>query len=158
VRLKATEADLGEARARLRDCGADPELVRLAEWCLAPRKADRPADAGEVAAAVAAYLSGVEERLQQERLERERRQGQAVEEQRRRKLGLGLAVAVLAVVGMAAGGWLYWQGQRTQRRQEAFEALGQAEGQLRAGKFDDAKGSFTRAKDRLGRDGPAELV
>ena len=98
ILLRATEADLGEALARLRGCGADPELVRLAERCLAPRKADRPADAGAVAAAVAAYLTGVEERLQQERLRREREQVQRAEERRRRNLWLGLAGAVLVVL------------------------------------------------------------
>ena len=98
ILLRATEADLGETLARLRGCGADPELVRLAERCLAPRKADRPADAGAVAEAVAAYLTGVEERLQQERLRREREQVQRAEEHRRRKLWLGLAAAVLVVL------------------------------------------------------------
>jgi tetratricopeptide (TPR) repeat protein len=98
VLFRATEADLGEALARLRGCGADPELIRLAERCLAPRKADRPADAGAVAAAVAAYLTGVEERLQQERLRREREQVQQAEERRRRKLWLGLAGTVLVVL------------------------------------------------------------
>jgi serine/threonine protein kinase/Flp pilus assembly protein TadD len=153
VRLRATEADLGETLARLRGCGADPELVRLAERCLAPRKADRPADAGEVAAALAAYLVGV-----QERLEGERCRALAVEEGRRRKLWLGLAAAVLAAVGLAAGGWLYWQGQRAQRHQDAAQALEQAEGRLRGGDFAAAKESLARAKDRLGGDGPAELA
>src|SRR5262249_42780152 len=63
VLRRAVEADLGEALARLRGCGADPELIGLAERCLAPHKADRPADAGAVAVAVMAYVSGVEERL-----------------------------------------------------------------------------------------------
>jgi serine/threonine-protein kinase len=158
IHCRAAAADLDEARARLRGCGADPELIRLAERCLAPQKADRPADAGEVAAAVAAYLSEVEERLQQERLRRERAQEQMAEERRRRKLWLGLAAAVLAVLALAAGGGLYWQGQRAQRHQEAAQALDTAEGQLRAGEFAAARESLTRAKDRLGDDGPADLV
>jgi tetratricopeptide (TPR) repeat protein len=65
---------------------------------------------------------------------------------------------VVAVVGLAAGGGLYWQGQRTQRHRESAQALEQAEGQLRAGAFAAAKESLTRAKDRLGGDGPADLV
>jgi tetratricopeptide (TPR) repeat protein len=80
---------------------ADPELVRLAERCLAPQKADRPADAGEVAAAVSAYLAGVQERLQEERLRREREQVLRAEEQRRRRVWLSLAAAVL--LALAAG-------------------------------------------------------
>jgi serine/threonine-protein kinase len=147
---KAGDADLDEALARLRDSGADPELVRLAERCLAPDKSARPADAGEVEAAVAAYLSGVEERLQQERLHRERAQIQAGEERRRRKLWFGLAAAVLAAIGLLAGGGLYVQGQRAQRQREASLALEQAESQLRAGDFAAARESLDRAADRLG--------
>jgi serine/threonine-protein kinase len=158
VHRQASQADLASARTRLRGCGADPELVRLAEHCLAPAKADRPADAGAVAEAVAAYLGGVEERLQQERLERERQRVRALEQRRRRKLWLGLGAAVLAALGLAAGGWLYLQGQRSQRHREASEALAQAEGQLRAGAFAAARESLTRAKDRLGGDGPADLA
>jgi serine/threonine-protein kinase len=156
VRLRAAEADLAEARARLGACGADAELVQLAERCLASRREDRPTDAGEVAAGVATYLSGVEERLRQERLEHERSRARAVEERRRRRLWLGLAAAVLAVVGLAAGGWTYWQGQRAQRRLEASQALEQAERRLRSGDFAGAKESLNRANDRLG-DGPVGL-
>jgi serine/threonine protein kinase len=104
VRLRAAEADLGEALARLRGCGADPELTRLAERCLTPRKADRPADAGAVATDLAAYVSGVEERLQEERLRREREQVQAAEERRRRRLWMGLAASVLVAVFLLAAG------------------------------------------------------
>jgi serine/threonine-protein kinase len=155
---QAIEADLEEARARLRGCGADPELIQLAQRCLAPQKTDRPADAGEVAAGVAAYISGVQERLQQERLRHEREQVRRAEERRRRKLWLGLAAVVLAALALATGGVLYWQGQRTQRHQEASGALETAEGQLRAGQFAAARESLTRGKDRLGKDRPAAIV
>jgi serine/threonine-protein kinase len=165
IRRRAADADLAEARARLRGCGADPELIGLAERCLSPQKADRPADAGEVAAAVAAYFSGVEERLQQERLRRERAQVQMAEERRRRKLWLGLVFAVLAglalmAVGglLAAVGYRYEQGRMAQRRQEAAQAQEAAEGHLRAGEFAAARESLTRAKDRLGDEGTAELL
>src|SRR5262249_23834387 len=63
LRVEEREARLEGALTRLRDCGADPELIQLARQCLAPKKADRPADAGGVAAAGAAYLEAVEERL-----------------------------------------------------------------------------------------------
>jgi serine/threonine protein kinase len=98
VRLEATEARLDGALSRLRNCDADPALIQLAERCLAPRKSDRPGNAGEVAAAVAAYQAAVQERLQQERLERERQQVKAAEERRRRKLWTGLAAAVVTVM------------------------------------------------------------
>ena len=68
VRLQAIEGRLDDISARLDGCGADSELVRLARRCLSPDRTDRPADGGEVASAVAGYLSGVQERLQQELL------------------------------------------------------------------------------------------
>ena len=75
--------------------GSDSELIQLAERCLAPDKADRPADGGEVAAAVASYLSSVQERLQQERLARERQEVRAAEGRRRQRV---LAKAGLIIV------------------------------------------------------------
>jgi serine/threonine-protein kinase len=65
VHRQAKEADLADALARIRGCGADPELVQLATQCLAPRRDERPPDSARVAAAVAEYLSAVQERLQQ---------------------------------------------------------------------------------------------
>ncbi|MBX9583007.1 MAG: serine/threonine protein kinase, partial [Gemmataceae bacterium] len=51
-----------DAAARLDRCGADPELVALAKQCLSHDPIGRPADAGAVAAAVAAYRAGVADR------------------------------------------------------------------------------------------------
>jgi serine/threonine-protein kinase len=158
IHLRAIAGDLDEARARLRDCGADPELIQLVERCLAANKADRPSDGGAVASAVTAYLSRVQERLQEERLQREREHVLIAEERRRRKLWLGLAIAVVVALGLVASGGLYWQGQRSQRHQEASDALENADAQLRAGQFAAARESLTRASDRLGDDGPAEVV
>jgi serine/threonine-protein kinase len=56
VYARAARADLAEAFARLDAAPAARELVRLAKWCLASRRGDRPRDAGEVAAALTAYL------------------------------------------------------------------------------------------------------
>jgi tetratricopeptide (TPR) repeat protein len=101
VLARARAADLAGALSGLRGCGAEPELTRLAERCLAPHQADRPDDAGAVAAAVADYLAGVEERLQQERLARGRQEVRAAEGRRRRRVW---AVAgVIVVLALAAG-------------------------------------------------------
>jgi serine/threonine-protein kinase len=56
VYARAARADLAEAFARLDAAPAARELVRLAKWCLAPHRGDRPRDAGEVAEALTAYL------------------------------------------------------------------------------------------------------
>jgi serine/threonine protein kinase len=70
VKRQARAADLTGAYARLEKCGAGAELIKLAKRCLAPERADRPADGAAVAAAVAAYQAHVQERLR----EAERRQ------------------------------------------------------------------------------------
>jgi hypothetical protein len=48
-----------EAFARLDDCGADQELIRLAKACLAPAPEGRPADAVEVTGRVKHYRDAV---------------------------------------------------------------------------------------------------
>jgi serine/threonine protein kinase len=65
VRLMAIRGTLAEAYARLDQCGADPKLVELCRACLSAERERRPRDAGAVAATVAAYLAGVEERARQ---------------------------------------------------------------------------------------------
>src|SRR5262249_14658408 len=111
---KARRADLAEALARLDGCGASPELLWLAEACLAPAPQGRPRDAGAVARQLAAHLAGVQERLRSAELERAAAQARATEaaakaaaERRARRLTLGLAAAVLLLVtgGGAAALW-----------------------------------------------------
>src|SRR5262249_2466144 len=69
---KALRGDLTDAHARLADCGAEPELVTLCLRCLAPEPEDRPRDASEVAAAVAALRSTAEERARHAELDQVR--------------------------------------------------------------------------------------
>lgn len=54
---QASHADLADGHARLDASGADPELVALCKRCLARDPADRPRDAGVLAAALAECLS-----------------------------------------------------------------------------------------------------
>jgi NAD(P)-dependent dehydrogenase (short-subunit alcohol dehydrogenase family) len=56
---RAMAANQVAVHARLDACGAEPELVALCRRCLAPEPDDRPRDAGEVAAAVAALTRAV---------------------------------------------------------------------------------------------------
>ncbi len=126
VRRKAANGDLADARTRLAACGADAELAALTIDCLSPEAIDRPRDAQAVASALTAYLDGVQGRLRRAELERAaaearaaeevntRRmaEARAAEEQKRRRTQLALAVAVLALIGMSAGGLWYQQRQR----------------------------------------------
>jgi WD40 repeat protein len=103
VPLQAQGARLDGALARLRGCGADAELIRLAEQCLAPNRADRPAHAGEVAAAIVAYQAAVQERLRQAEVEGAAIAARLRAERRTRRVALGLMglVAVVLLAGLA---------------------------------------------------------
>jgi serine/threonine-protein kinase len=116
--LLAARGDLAGAWSRLDGCGADPELVRLARACLAPRREERPRDAGAVAEAVAAYQAGVRERLRQAELGQARAEVRAREERKRRRLAVGLAAALLGLVAGAAAAGLWYQHDRARRADE----------------------------------------
>ena len=117
VRVQAVRGKLEDCFARLDASGAEPELVALCKKCLAFEPADRPADAGAVAAAVAGLRAAADERARQAELERVRVEGEqataqarAAERRKRRRLVLGAA----ALLALAAIGGLRrcWQVQR----------------------------------------------
>jgi tetratricopeptide (TPR) repeat protein len=115
--VQTAAGELTDAYRRLDACGAEEALTTLAKRCLAPSIEERPRDASEVAAAVAAYQAQVQERLQQAEVARARMQ----EERKRRQLRLALAGVVLLLLGgVAAAGWWYQQ-------EQAERALEQAE-------------------------------
>lgn len=72
TRQLAARGKLDDAFARLAGSGAEPELVALCRRCLAAEKADRPADAGELASAVAGLRAAADERARQAEVQRER--------------------------------------------------------------------------------------
>jgi tetratricopeptide (TPR) repeat protein len=124
VRIQAMEGQLNEASARLDGCGADAELVQLAERCLAPDPADRPADGGEVASAVAAYLSSVQEDLHQERLARERQEVRAALGRRhQRVLALATMSILLALSLGVVASTIFALRERTARQKATQQAL-----------------------------------
>lgn len=84
--IQAAQADLTHACARLDRCGADAALIRLTRRCLAPDPADRPRDAGALAAELSAYLNSVEQRLRQAELASVEARTRAAEERTRREL------------------------------------------------------------------------
>jgi eukaryotic-like serine/threonine-protein kinase len=166
---RAMCADLGDAFARLEGCGADAELVRLARGCLAADPAGRPRDARAVAAAVTAYRQAVQERLRQAELGRAAEQARARAEQRARRLRAGLAMAVLMVLLLAAGGGLWAQRQQAERREETARLEGRAWQAVEAalekvavlqqqGRWKEARAALEGAQGLLGDSAPKDLV
>jgi tetratricopeptide (TPR) repeat protein len=68
----------------------------------------RPRDAGAVAATVAGYLAGVEERARQAERERAAAEARAAEQRKRRRVQFALAATVLVLLGLVGFG-LWWQ-------------------------------------------------
>jgi hypothetical protein len=99
VRLQAIRGQLGDAFTRLDACGAEPEFVALAKRCLA-EWSERPADAAEVANAVAGLRAAAEERARRAELERAAAEVRVAEQHKRRRVWYGLAAALF--LGAAA--------------------------------------------------------
>jgi tetratricopeptide (TPR) repeat protein len=130
VRVQAVRGKLDDCFVRLDASGAEPELVALCKRCLAFEPADRPADAGTVAAVVAGLRAAADERAR--RAEGEAREALVREgEQRKRRRTVQVAGAVIAVVLLAGLTVSLWQMFRaiqaredeTKARQQAFAAL-----------------------------------
>jgi serine/threonine-protein kinase len=155
VRRRAAAGDLAEAFARLGRCGADTDLVALCKWCLAPQRGQRPGDAGEVAARMAAYQAAVRERLRRAELQRAAAEARAIEERKRRRVTLALAAALLLLVAGGGGGAWWVQ----QRRQATDAGVARLMGEARllhqqalndplaeGRKFDDARDTAGKAR------------
>ena len=132
LRVQSLVADQAGALARLAGSGADSELVALTRNCLEAEPARRPRDAGVVAAAVTAYLAGVEERLRQAEVDRAAAQVKAAEERKRRRLTLVLAAALLLTVLAGGGAYTIVRQQRQARQEQTAVLLNQALGQASA--------------------------
>jgi serine/threonine-protein kinase len=158
VGTQARRAELTAVYARLDGCGADAELVALAKACLARERADRPRDAGAVAAAVAAHQAGVAERLRRAELQRSAAAVRAGEERKRRRLRRALGAAVLVVVlgAGAVGGW--FAQERAQTREGVAALLDQAREHQEHYRWGEARAALTQAASRLGGRGSADLA
>lgn len=102
IQSQAAQGDMDEVFQRLRESGADTELIELASKCLASRPLDRFRDAGEVTTRIKAHREGVESRLRISELERVRSMARATEERKRRKQVVRLS-AVVVVLSLLAG-------------------------------------------------------
>ena len=108
VRLAAVRGQTAAALDRLAACGADPGAIALATRCLAVDPADRPADAGVVAAAVDELRRAADDRARAADVERGRAEVRAAEAIRRRRNlylaeGVVAAVLILGVAGTTVG-------------------------------------------------------
>jgi hypothetical protein len=104
---QARAGRLDEAFARIDSCGADGELCSLARRCLDPDPEARPRDGGEVARAILAYFTATDERTRQAERAATAARAVAASERRARRLAVGLAGAILAALGLGAGGALW---------------------------------------------------
>jgi serine/threonine-protein kinase len=145
---KAIRGDLSETFARLNACSAEPELIALAESCLAVEREDRPRRAGAVSERIAEYKAGVQERIRKAELARvasdaradEQTQRRALadelarqalsradEERRRRRLTAALATSVIGTVVAATSAWTWLEQQWQERARRVDLALSEAE-------------------------------
>ncbi len=116
---QAAQAQLDGAYERLGKCGADEAVVLLCRECLAPSQRARPANAGEVAQSIGAYLTSVEERARQAEV-------RAAEARLKHRVTLMAAGAGVLVLALATGGWLWLDAQTRTRRTEAAQRVATA--------------------------------
>src|SRR5262249_21600178 len=156
VYRKAMGANQADAHARLNACGAEPALVALWLRWRAPGPDDRPRDAGEVAAAVAALRAAAEERARRAELNQVR----AAEQGKRRRVLLAASGAGVVVL-LAGLGASLWQTRRALQAEAAANANAEQAGlnaeeaernarQARA--EEDAKDAALKAEQRARRD------
>jgi tetratricopeptide (TPR) repeat protein len=169
---RVARADLADALARLDGCGADAELLGLARRCLAARAADRPRDAGALAAELTGYLESVDARLRQAELARVEAQARAEEEakrrvlseqlaveaqhraaaeRRRRRATLALAAAVLALVVLGSGGLAWTLQARAAHLARLDGLLGQVEDGLQRPEILAAPAEWEKVRVALGQ-------
>jgi serine/threonine-protein kinase len=117
----AAQAECEPAFERLDACEADEELVKLAKQCLTAAPAARPANAGVVAERLRDYAESVEERAHAAHVEAAEARVREGEERKARKLAAALGAAVVAVVLVGGGGWLFVQGERAVQASAAAE-------------------------------------
>ncbi len=128
IQRKASRSELQGAVNRLEASGCDGDLIALAKDCLCGELEDRPRHAGEVAARINAYRTGVDERLRLAEIARAEETARAEEaskrarlERDRLRLTITLAASILAVVALGGSG-AAWPLQQRQARLSGVEA------------------------------------
>jgi tetratricopeptide (TPR) repeat protein len=132
LRIQAAQGKVDDCFARLDASGADPGLVALCKACLAPNQADRPADGGAVAVAVARLRQAADERARRAEIDRVRAEAerakadaQTREQRKRRWIQAALGSTFTAAVVLAGVG--LWWAERRDAEQQAEQARVEAE-------------------------------
>jgi tetratricopeptide (TPR) repeat protein len=128
------DRDLRQVHVRLVGCGADPELVRLAQECLAETPDERPANAKVVAERMALYRTSAQERLRRAEVERAAAEARVEAasactraERRARQLLACLTLAGLLLVGLVCTAGWWWQHHRNATDNQVRMLLNQAD-------------------------------
>lgn len=126
---KSARGDVGNLESRLAQCGVDQELVELCRQCLALRAEDRPANAQEVAQAIASYRAGVEKRLKRAETEQAASVVRTAEQQKRRRLAilLGSGLLLVLVSGLGASLWQMYRAKLAEGEARIKEETAKAE-------------------------------
>lgn len=106
----ASRGKLADARERLDNCNADPDVVALAKECLGVEPEDRPRNASVLVERLTAHFESVDKRLHQAKVDR----ATADEERKRQKVLGALAASLLAMMVMIGCGWMWFQSQQTE--------------------------------------------
>jgi tetratricopeptide (TPR) repeat protein len=163
VRIHAAQGKLDDCFARLDACGAEPELVSLCKRCLSPSQADRPADGGAVARAIAEFRAAADERARQAELDRVKAEAETREQRKRRRVQFALATAVILLL-VVGGGFAWWsnaqsQAARDRKNRNAGAVAGlldRCEEALRAGDTRRASEAMEAAQERMTEGGADE--
>lgn len=123
-----------ESLEELRTSGIDEKLRNICERCLQLSPKARPANAGDVSDAVVDYLEGTQVALEQERLDRQAAEIEAVEATKRRKATVWFLSAIVAASLIGIVGVLWQWSVASEARDEA-----QTQGNLAEERFLQAK-------------------
>lgn len=102
---QAAEGNVCDALTRLHHSTANPEMIALAEACLANRECERPVDAGEVAERVTAHLHSTQAQIRKAELELAKSQARSQELVRRRRTQRWLACSAICLVAVSLLAW-----------------------------------------------------
>ena len=160
----ARDAALEDVHTRIDTSQADEALTALARACLQEDPASRPRDAGVLAGAVSAWRLASEQRSQDAVLEAASERLRATHERRARRLTLALASAVVALLALLGGLYVWRQSARASIEtsvrpllEDAAAIRGKAEGasdvQAKPGLWTDVIATLERAQQRLERGG-----